>query len=709
MTEKQILAKIEKWDKDNKVSAIIEFIENLPVQQKTSQVLSELGRAYNNFYWLMPSEENRAYLQKAVSVFNYVKDDIPSQIWHYRIGYAYFFLDNIEKAKEHLSHASEGNGKDLLEFLKIAEQKGLKPTEVAPQGALKFEFLFEKFIALIQEKAPALVSVLGKGASDTTLDAFEQRMGINLPEDVRYFYKTFDGQTDNNVFFLNNAQRFISIQEVEELQKRWLSFVVNNYGKNWQDLTFSSDDFFDDDIIKNQLFSQRWIPFLMQHNEQGNEEYLCFDFDSINEEDFGQLISVSLSDKLQSYYVDYVSPNIWSWLYTTTKNIEEGFVVYDEKLNSLMFTTTDDFSAVYYTEEELDTLKNYISENIGQIDDVLPGLISSDIRCDIYIIKPTPERNYYTLITGGMGAFDMLVPQDHEGSTNAELMINLPPDWNVYGNDEKDFWPIRWLKTLAQLPIEQQTFLDWGHTIPTGEPLPDTPFTCLMLIGSETKDRSNALVTLPTGRQVQFFTLVPLYEEEMLYKLQNMAEALIERFEAKAIPYPPVVDVNRLNVCENFVPSENHAALDGVAWAFNKINYVGLMQFWDDVRAYNEYIEQDLDYFNPFTTLFKTSKVKVIYEAWVRSEKDLLPFEEFVEPIDNVFNEYNEQNGFYQAEIIAELQSGDNNSFGALELLWNIHNCLQNKELGDNIFFEGFEIEGYEDDITPVIYLCLGD
>ena len=46
--------------------------------------------------------------------------------------------------------------------------------------------------------------------------------------------------------------------------------------------------------------------------------------------------------------------------------------------------------------------------------------------------------------------------------------------------------------------------------------------------------------------------------------------------------------------------------------------------------------------------------------------------------------------------------------FGAIELLQWIHNSLASKELGDHIFFEGFSIEGYEEDGTPVISLHLG-
>ena len=46
---------------------------------------------------------------------------------------------------------------------------------------------------------------------------------------------------------------------------------------------------------------------------------------------------------------------------------------------------------------------------------------------------------------------------------------------------------MRWLKILARLPIEQDTFLAWGHTVPTGEPLEGTLFTCMLLLGTDDK------------------------------------------------------------------------------------------------------------------------------------------------------------------------------------------------------------------------------
>lgn len=709
MTEKQILKKIEMWDEQDKIAAIIDFIENLPIEQKTALVLSELGRAYNNAYWLNPSDENKKYLKKAVDVFNYLKGDIDAQSWHYRIGYAYFFLDDIAKAKEHLQQTSECNAVNLLGFIAFAEKKGLKPTQVAPQGMMIERYALEKFVDLLTEKAPRLASTLTKGVSDVELDQFEQRIGAKLPESFRWLHKTFSGQTDNSVLFFNNSQRFVALSEIESLQNEWLAQIERHFGANWQKQKLSSDDFFDDDIIKNQLFSKKWIPFLTRMNEAGFAEYLCFDLDPVNQENYGQIISVSPGEDAKCYFVDWVEYGLAQWINPTLTEMENGGIYYDEALNSLMFANSNErsFEPAFYEEDEQTALEDYITTKIGKFDDVFHELVSPDIHCDVYLVKPTPERNYYTLVTGGMGAFDMFTPDGYEGSSNIELMIHLPPTWDVNSQDEKDYWPIRWLKLLARLPIEQATYLGWGHTIPSGERIEGTNFAGFMLISTETEGKP-AQAKLPGGKTVEFFTLVPIYEEEMLFKLENGAEGLLELFEENQIPYPPVVDVRRPNVCEGFQPAADNGALDNVAWAFNKNNYAGLMQFWEEVKAYNDDIENDLEYFNPFATIFNTPKVKVIYEAWLRSEKDLFSIEKLTENPADVFQEGNDEDGYYQTEVIAELESGDGKVFGALELLWNIQNCLQNKELGDHIYFEGFEIEGYSEDGTPILFLHLG-
>lgn len=58
----------------------------------------------------------------------------------------------------------------------------------------------------------------------------------------------------------------------------------------------------------------------------------------------------------------------------------------------------------FYTEKEMELIEKYIEDTYGPFNSVLHEIASPDIHVDICVIEPTPERNYYTLVTMGMGA-----------------------------------------------------------------------------------------------------------------------------------------------------------------------------------------------------------------------------------------------------------------------------------------------------------------
>lgn len=201
-----------------------------------------------------------------------------------------------------------------------------------------------------------------------------------------------------------------------------------------------------------------------------------------------------------------------------------------------------------YKGEEIDTLEAHIEKFFGHSDNVFHEIASPDVHIDIYIIEPTDEKNYYTLVTSGMGAHRMNVPRKlaEYKLERAELLIYLPADWKIQSHDEKDYWPLRWLKILARLPIEQDTWLGWGHTIPNGEPFAeDTKLSGVLLINPENVKEGAAVCQLPNGEEVNFYQVIPLYEEEMNFKIAKGAEALLGKMGEMSA----VVDINRVNVC----------------------------------------------------------------------------------------------------------------------------------------------------------------
>lgn len=706
MTEKAILRKIDAWDNEDKFLAIIDFIDKLPIEEKTPAVLSEMARACNNIFWEDQSEENKKYLEKAVSIFKYIQPDLgDTPSWHYRIGYAYYYLNQLEEAKQHLLQGQEGNdAKAMLRNIEIAQSKGITIEQAMQGGKGGIEYTLEIWFKHLQEKAPELYNNLNfKGATDAQLSALEQKLGVELPEDYKQLYRTFNGQVLPTPFFGIDNQRFISLEEIEEVQAQWLACVEKTYGADWQQAS-EEKEYAESVGVKNAPYNPLWIPFLAGENHS----YLCLDLDPDEDGAFGQVLTIQISpEEKEAFPTDFAFWSIIDWLNFSEDAINNGYLTYNEETGTLDFPQYDGDEPYYYTEEQRTALEAYIEKNIGHFESVFHEIESPDIHCDIYIVNPTEKNPFYVLVTGGMGAYPMDVPEDYPFN-RAELMILLPPTWNIKSEDEKDYWPIRWLKNLARLPIERNTWLGAGHSIPTGDALEGTPFKGFVL--GELMDDGGALLPLAEknvfnqedGERVIFYTLIPIYEEEMNYKLEHSADELFEQFEEKGIAFPPVVDIHRKNACEGFQLSSDPSLLEGIAWAFGGQSYSSLMNFWDDVRSYNEDLDRDLEYFKPFGTIFNTPKVKVIYEAIIDSKKQLYDFEQIVGEEDFVDGEENE------VEIIAELSAGQEGNFGALELLWNIHNLLYNKELGDHIFFEGINVEGYEKDGTPVIYLYLG-
>lgn len=211
----------------------------------------------------------------------------------------------------------------------------------------------------------------------------------------------------------------------------------------------------------------------------------------------------------------------------------------------------DDDGCELYDEDEIDAIEDHIEEYFGEFPTIFHEIYSPDIHCDIYIVPPTEKRDYYTLITVGMGAHIMDLPEGLEIEENgrAELMICLPKSWKIGESDPEWFWPISLLKNLSRLPINCETWLGWGHTVDNKEPFADNTKLCgTLLVYPEGVDDGADACKLPSGDTVNFFEVIPLYREEIDFKIDNDAHALLEKLNVSHI-----VDINRENVCKGYM------------------------------------------------------------------------------------------------------------------------------------------------------------
>ncbi|MCL2148620.1 MAG: DUF2185 domain-containing protein [Methanomassiliicoccaceae archaeon] len=201
-----------------------------------------------------------------------------------------------------------------------------------------------------------------------------------------------------------------------------------------------------------------------------------------------------------------------------------------------------------YTEKELEAIEEHIVSMFGDFENVFHEIESPDIHVDVCIIDPTPERNYYTLVTMGMGAHRMNVPEELRDKKvdRAEVLIALPPDWDLQNPDERWYWPIRCIKSLARLPGELDTWLSYGHTVSNEEPYADNTGLCgVMLTFPYCFPAESAVCVMPDGDEVNFYQVLPLYANEMNFKVKNNAEALENMFPED---FDMVVDPARKNV-----------------------------------------------------------------------------------------------------------------------------------------------------------------
>lgn len=205
---------------------------------------------------------------------------------------------------------------------------------------------------------------------------------------------------------------------------------------------------------------------------------------------------------------------------------------------------------IRYPAADLAAVRAHIEQYFGPITQIIPAPAARDLHVDLCVCAPTELRDYFQITTLGMGACPMNLPPEeyHRAPERLELTITLPNDWKLDDPDEIWFWPQRWLWILSRLPFQDNNWLGFGHSIATHENEPFAPNTLqsgLLLLGPQDAPAGATMCTLPDGQKVGFLQLIPLYPEEMQFKLEHGVHALVERMADVDHVFCPY----RLNTC----------------------------------------------------------------------------------------------------------------------------------------------------------------
>lgn len=187
---------------------------------------------------------------------------------------------------------------------------------------------------------------------------------------------------------------------------------------------------------------------------------------------------------------------------------------------------------------ELQTVEDHIIEHFGSISRTIPVKESENLNLRIYVIEPTKEKDFYTIVTCGMGAYKMELPDDFKDTDldRIELLMYLSPAWNmdlalskptglitggtvtpIFGSmyDEWNY-PVKILKNLAQAPVNNDSYFVMGNIMDDEEPLsPSTNDTGGILISPAYISEEGCICTLPDGEKVRFLQVMPIQTYEI--------------------------------------------------------------------------------------------------------------------------------------------------------------------------------------------------
>lgn len=210
---------------------------------------------------------------------------------------------------------------------------------------------------------------------------------------------------------------------------------------------------------------------------------------------------------------------------------------------------------------------------------------------DILVIPPRLEHNYYTLVTVGMSRYKMTIPEEYKDQKleRAELLINLPKDWKLTENEENEewYWPIGLLKRLAGLPQQNpEIWLDSQHTLREGDegvPFSSNTKLCGTILLYPGVFGPDSFYCKTSQGDVNFYQVIPLYNEEIDYKIEYNFDAFIDLCPDESLE---VVNPHRLNVITDAdIIGYDLSLMDDYRQHLKKIDNLGIAV--DSIAALN--------------------------------------------------------------------------------------------------------------------------
>ena len=187
-TDMEILQQCQSWNGNGEYKKILDALETIPAEERTPEMDSELARAYNN----LAAPSDRELFKKAIALLQPHEEYFAGDhCWNFRMGYAYYYLDQEGRALRYFEKALEARpgDEDTQELI-----ESCKKSTSLPRFAMCFRERTEIFLETFAEMEAELRQMMDEdkdrtrgaeivaqmqGALNNVFDEVSFEMGFN--------------------------------------------------------------------------------------------------------------------------------------------------------------------------------------------------------------------------------------------------------------------------------------------------------------------------------------------------------------------------------------------------------------------------------------------------------------------------------------------------------------------------------------------------
>ena len=207
-----------------------------------------------------------------------------------------------------------------------------------------------------------------------------------------------------------------------------------------------------------------------------------------------------------------------------------------------------------YKDDELKIVLDFITKHFGipvkmfKYEDEFGQSAPHPINC--LLIPPDDHNDFYKIVSAGIGAYRGLDKSHSNIVHRIEMAAFLPSSLTIDEIENNYSWIAKIMRQFGEMIQLEGSWLDAGHTVAYGDVLDSTVNYNGVIFNDvfvDTPEREKCF--LPCGEEVHFLRFIPLYEGEMIFKIEFGYPALLNKLGKLSPDQIDVIIPDRPDTC----------------------------------------------------------------------------------------------------------------------------------------------------------------